>query len=227
MHTLLDRTDLENETAADREISLGTANILGIFFALALVIAGFFGFGYTLGRKSAQDSSAPSGAYSGSNFSSFKPAAGSLPGQPQAAPVAAPIAAMEQPTPLTPPPPSVVVNTQAPAQTPSATTEQTAPRSSAETASNAAPKPVAAPPLAPAPNLYASGNFVVQVAAVSNQDLADIELATLKKKGYNVVVRNEPQDKFLHVVIGPFAARRDAEAMRLRVLDDGFNAIVK
>ena len=37
----------------DHEISLGTPTILGIFFALALVCAAFFGFGYTLGRRSA------------------------------------------------------------------------------------------------------------------------------------------------------------------------------
>ena len=49
----------------------------------------------------------------------------------------------------------------------------------------------------------------------------------LKKDGYAVVVRHEPQDKLLHVQIGPFTDRKDAEAMRARVLADGFNAIVK
>ena len=39
---------------AEREISLGAPAILGIFFALALLCACFFGFGYTMGRKSAQ-----------------------------------------------------------------------------------------------------------------------------------------------------------------------------
>ena len=39
---------------AEREISLGLPAILGIFFALALVCACFFGFGYTMGRKLAQ-----------------------------------------------------------------------------------------------------------------------------------------------------------------------------
>ena len=68
---------------------------------------------------------------------------------------------------------------------------------------------------------------MVQVAAVSSQDVADIEVSALKKDGYAVVVRHEPQDKLLHVQIGPFADKKDAEAMRQRVIGDGFNAIVK
>ncbi len=44
--------DRHNQTE-DREISLGTGTILGIFFALAVVCAVFFGFGYAMGRKSA------------------------------------------------------------------------------------------------------------------------------------------------------------------------------
>jgi cell division septation protein DedD len=68
---------------------------------------------------------------------------------------------------------------------------------------------------------------MVQVAAVSSQDIADIEVSALKKDGYNVVVRHEPQDKLLHVQIGPFTDRKAADEMRKRVQADGFNAIVK
>ncbi len=95
-----------------------------------------------------------------------------------------------------------------------------------------------APPATPAPSSAAAaaqpaasaspaGSFVVQVAAVSSQDVADILLTSLKKKGYAVAVHQEPQDKLLHVQIGPFTDRKDAEAMRQRVIADGFNAIVK
>jgi DedD protein len=68
---------------------------------------------------------------------------------------------------------------------------------------------------------------MVQIAAVSTQEIADIELEALKKKGYNVVARRVPQDNFLHIQIGPFANRKEAEAMRDRVSADGFNAIIK
>ncbi len=68
---------------------------------------------------------------------------------------------------------------------------------------------------------------MVQIAAVSTQEIADIELEALKKKGYNVVARRVPQDNFIHIQIGPFANRKEAEAMRDRVSADGFNAIIK
>jgi cell division septation protein DedD len=68
---------------------------------------------------------------------------------------------------------------------------------------------------------------VVQVAAVSHQEDADVLMNALKKHGYNVAIRQEPQDKLLHVQVGPFANKKDAEAMRQRLLADGYNAIVK
>jgi cell division septation protein DedD len=68
---------------------------------------------------------------------------------------------------------------------------------------------------------------VVQIAAVSHQEDANLLVSTLKRRGYAVVVRNDPRDKLLHVQVGPFATRQDAEAMRQRLAGDGFNAIVK
>jgi cell division septation protein DedD len=64
------------------------------------------------------------------------------------------------------------------------------------------------------PAISPSGTIMVQIAAVSSQDVADILLASLRKKGYSVSVRHEPQDKLLHIQIGPFATRKDAEAMQ-------------
>jgi cell division septation protein DedD len=71
------------------------------------------------------------------------------------------------------------------------------------------------------------GSVVVQVAAVSHQEDADVLMTALKKRGYTVTIRQEPQDKLLHVQVGPFANKKDAEAMRQRLLADGYNAIVK
>ena len=76
-------------------------------------------------------------------------------------------------------------------------------------------------------NLQPATSFMVQVAAVSSQDVADILTSSLEKKGYTVAVHHEPQDKLLHVQIGPFTDKKEAEAMQQRVLADGFNAIVK
>jgi DedD protein len=73
----------------------------------------------------------------------------------------------------------------------------------------------------------ATGSTMVQIAAISRKEDADILVSALKKRGYSVVVRNEPKDSLLHVQIGPFANRDDARAMRTRLLGDGYNAILK
>ena len=52
-------------------------------------------------------------------------------------------------------------------------------------------------------------------------------LSALKRKGYNAAVHQVPQDKLFHIQIGPFATKKDAEAMRQRLIADGYNAIVK
>jgi cell division septation protein DedD len=49
----------------------------------------------------------------------------------------------------------------------------------------------------------------------------------LRTNGYAAIVRTEPQDKFLHVQVGPFPTRDQAKAMRARLLGDGYNAFIK
>jgi cell division septation protein DedD len=68
----------------------------------------------------------------------------------------------------------------------------------------------------------------VQVAAMSHQEDADVVAVDLKHRGYTVAVRREPQDKLFHVQIGPFANKKEADAMRQHLQSDGYNnAIVK
>jgi cell division septation protein DedD len=224
--------------STDREISLGAPAILGIFFALALLCACFFGFGYSMGRKSAQSATADTAAANAdtTGSSAAKPAAGSLASQPAAGNDAQPATdnsaastgqtdaatdtAQPTPTPVPTKPAanpadSMIVGDKPAARTPSPTMPTPT-------------KPASAKPAAASqqPSLPA-GSFMVQVAAVSSEEVADIELDALKKKGYNVSIRHEPEDKLLHVQIGPFASRKDAQSMCQRVLADGFNAIVK
>jgi DedD protein len=207
---------------ADREISLGTATILSIFFGLAVVCACFFGFGYTMGHNSARTAEATAAvaepAAGATTGGSAKPAAGSLAANP-ATPAA-----------------------QAVEDTGSAQVQQSdSPQTATVAVPSATAKSIVAPadrvivgdkvPVAAAPAASSSpqpaGSYMVQVAAVSSQDVADILLASLEKKGYTVTAHHEPQDTLLHVQIGPFPDRKDAEAMQKRVLADGFNAIVK
>jgi len=199
----------DEPSTADREISLGMPTILGIFFALALICACFFGFGYTLGRKSGQNAANAALLAPTSSPITVKPAAGSVTAD--LAPVRTPVAA----------PPAETVTQ--PLDTPAPTPRNSA--SAADATTPADPRPASA--TAPAPAVAPTGTFMVQIAAVSSQDIADIELSALKKDGYDVVVRHEPQDQLLHIQIGPFATRKDAEAMRQNVLAHGFNAIVK
>lgn len=42
-----------------------------------------------------------------------------------------------------------------------------------------------------------------------------------------MAIHTEPQDKLLHIQVGPFSTKKDADAMRQRLLNDGYNAIVK
>jgi cell division septation protein DedD len=213
-----DRTDLGR--GANREISLGAPAILGIFFALVLVCAGFFGFGYTMGRKSAQAATADTVAANADTSSngSSKPAAGSLASQPAEAAAQPAVDSSAAPVVMQTVPASGSPSTSKNAATAAdgSIVGEKPPTSNQQPATNTQQ-----------PAISPSGTIMVQIAAVSSQDVADILLASLRKKGYSVSVRHEPQDKLLHIQIGPFATRKDAEAMQQRVLADGFNAIVK
>jgi cell division septation protein DedD len=68
---------------------------------------------------------------------------------------------------------------------------------------------------------------MVQVAAVSHQEDADVLVGALRKRGYAVTARREPSDGLIHVRIGPFATHDEASRICARLLDDGYNAIVQ
>jgi cell division septation protein DedD len=74
----------------------------------------------------------------------------------------------------------------------------------------------------------ASGGYYVQVAAVSRQEDAEALVEALKKKQYPAFSANNPSaDKFYHVQVGPYTDLKEAEAMRARLIGDGYNPIVK
>ena len=233
MNSLIDDTEDENvnedhlrrgapDIAADREITLGTTMILLIFFALAVQDAAVFGFGFSMGSKhSSGTSTVPSGPASSASFGNLKPA----PGNPLGSHATVkPSTVDEAATPIAPPAPgratpapierTVVQADESPVGAPS---RPTAP---APGAANAAAIPIA-PTVAPGP-----GTFVVQVAALSRQEDADLIGTTLRRRGYLVNIRTEA-DRLVHVQVGPFATRKDADAMKARLLADGFNAYIK
>ncbi len=231
MSRLLD-DDQDDLPEREREVTLSTGTILAIFLGLVLLCAVFFGFGYNLGRKSTTVPNAPLPATTNdaepagtgsSSFDSFKPS----PSSPSATS------------------PTAVSRTTPPAPTPVVTTSSTETERTPESV-RATPAPVpaatrpAAPPPAnpstptrasqpPAPAITPGGAFVVQIAAISgsHKDDADLLMNALHSKGYQVSERTEAQDKLIHIQVGPFATKADAEAMRERLIVDGYNAIVK
>ena len=68
---------------------------------------------------------------------------------------------------------------------------------------------------------------MVQVAAVTRREDADVLVSALRQRGYRAMERNEPQDKLVHVQVGPFSSREDANTMKQKLLADGYNAIIK
>jgi DedD protein len=194
-------------SSQDTEITLGTGKLLGLFFFLVAVCAVFFALGYTLGRKSDV------------GLAASKPAGSS--GQPSTQPMTF-YKAVEQKdanpqlTPASTDAASGAATTPAPAvQTGAA--PGTAPPSSSETPNQ--------PDAATA--LPTSGYFV-QVAAVSKQDDANALVDALKKKQYPAfVANNSAADRLFRVQVGPFAEIKDAEAMRTRLISDGYSPILK
>jgi DedD protein len=216
-----DLRDLQNSEEPDREISLGATTILGIFFALALLCAVFFGFGYSQGRRSVPPAAAPAESTMAPENNATKPS-GSVASHPaspdkqSAAPADTAVVPLNQssnqPQDDQPEPARAAVADpgSVPAKpTATAATKQLAP----------IPAPIAT---------SSPGSSVVQVAAMSHQEDADVVALDLKRRGYPVAVRRVPQDKLFHVQIGPYATKKDADAMRQHLQADGYNnAIVK
>jgi DedD protein len=196
----------------DTEITLGTAKLLGLFFGLVIICAVFFALGYTLGRKSDTGlaaAAAPAPLQTTSNGP--KPA-----GSAQPAPPMSFYKAVEQKDAnpqLTP------ASADAGPTTPAG--QAAAPGSSSPAAQQTGNPP---DPMAPIP----MGGYFVQVAAVSKQDDAEALVDALKKKQYPAfVAATSSTDKLFRVQVGPFGDIKDAEAMRSRLINDGYSPILK
>jgi DedD protein len=225
----------------DTEITLGTAKLLSLFFGLVVVCAVFFALGYTLGRKSDIGLVAPSAATPLQSSSNRMKPAGSAP--PQPAPPMTFYKAVEQ--------------KDANAQLTPASTEPTSanPAATGQSASSpATSSPVASSTGTPASGTPASGTsssgtqaqpsqsgnppdpmaaipstpYFVQVAAVTKQEDAEALVDALKNKQYPAfVATNAANEKLFRVQVGPFTDVKDAEATRSRLINDGYNPIVK
>lgn len=83
---------------------------------------------------------------------------------------------------------------------------------------------------APVPSTKAgaeSGSTMVEIMALSHDSDADAMLSALRRHGYNPMINHDAQDSLLHLDLGPYPSKTQAEAMRLRLVQDGYNATLK
>jgi cell division septation protein DedD len=89
------------------------------------------------------------------------------------------------------------------------------------------------PPAPPAPTSRVEpatapvAGMMVQIAAVMHPEDAEVLVGALRKRGYAVSVRRLPTDNLIHVQIGPFKSRDEANRWRQKLLNDGYNAILQ
>ena len=194
-------------TSEDTEITLGTGKMLAVFFGLVVLCALFFGMGFSLGRNSVRPAVVDASAGTIVTTGGARPSA-----------VKATNGAAS--------PPDMtfykaVGNKDADSQL--ATTENatnppdTNPPATALDVKNTPADPAVAPPL---------NGYYVQVAAVSKQEDAAALVDALKKKDYPAFT-NTASDNLFHVQVGPYADVKDAEAMRTKLINDGYNPILK
>ncbi|HZR65978.1 MAG TPA: SPOR domain-containing protein [Terriglobales bacterium] len=189
----------------DTEITLGTGKMLALFFALVILCATFFGLGYSMGHNAAKTTAEllPS---PGTSRNARTQSAGNG------------VLTTTAPQPET-------ENKPADQQTtPGANgANGTTPASSANPADQSAASGQTATGTQPAP----TAGYFVQVAAVSKQEDAQALVDSLKARQYQAFIADPGADKLFHVQVGPFTDVKEAETMRTRLVNDGYNPILK
>ncbi len=244
MRGIFDDEETEpEEKRRDTELTLGSGTLLSMFFGLVLLCGLCFGLGYALGRHSVPQSpdslarTAPAGqqplqANASLTKPSATPPAAAIPPI-QAAGMALATAASEDTTPLSPAQNPPVAVPHVPAQSPVPPV-----KAGASPAQPAVRPALASPPSTPQPApsdtpssmhpaLASTPSFMVQIAAVASPEDAEVLMTALRQRGYAVSVRRNLTDNLIHVRIGPFATRAVADQWRLKLLNDGYNAVVQ
>ncbi len=218
------------------EFTLGAGTVLLLFAGLVVVCGVCFGFGYIVGHRGATSAasqqlvSSPTAVQASSTQQ--KPSATS---QAVAPPPTQPA---PQPNSAAPPPVNAL---------PQSAVVLNVPASSAQSAAQpqvrpALPAPAvesqplsaypshpangaAQPQVRPAP-ISSAAQIWVQIAAVSHVEDAQVLTDALKRRGYIVTPRRDA-DNLIHVRIGPFTTREEADRWRSKLLNDGYNAEVQ
>lgn len=239
------RPELAPPPRGDAELTLSWGMLLAIFFGLVLICGLCFGLGYSVGHHGSRQPVAavqPDNSASAQQILPVSAAAPKPPAKKQTGDSAAttvPDAGDGQAG-----DPAATGNNQAAASTrssqPAAGTGASA-GTSATTPTQVTPAQVrsVAPATNPQPAAgFASGArvqpalppqaaFLVQIAAVSHPEDGSVLVNALRKRGYTVTAQRKPEDGLIHVWIGPFSSRDEANRWKQKLLDDGYNAIVQ
>jgi cell division septation protein DedD len=219
----------------DADLTLGPVGLMGVLFILALICAGFFGWGYAVGHRGSEDAS---GVMKPAPAAPVPSQAGGAQSKPPASSQAEAASAEENDgaDQL-----GNMTSTEA-SDAGAAGMSQGAQPSGTTGSLYAQPEvrpalPQAASPPQPAagsggelkvqPALVPTVGLMVQIAAVSRQEDAEVLVSALRKRGYAVTTRREAADNLIHVRIGPFASRDEANQWRQKLTSDGYNAIVQ
>jgi DedD protein len=235
-HVFEDRELDEAERVQETEIVLSPTALIGIVLGLFVLCGVCFGLGFSFGHQSSTEIPAAALPHAANTETAI--AATSRP-KPSAAPPAenpaSPDANADASTGSADPgADSVATNSVGqPGNPPSASQLATTPGSDSAVKPALPAQPVQ--PQAPSPSnpagapamVMPANAVMVQIAAVSHAEDAEVLVNALRRRGYAVTVRRDPADSLLHVQVGPFASRNDANTMRLKLLNDGYNAIVE
>jgi cell division septation protein DedD len=230
MHGVFDPEEFQQlGRQRDTELTLGPFKLLVLFCGLVLLCGLCFGLGYTMGSHRAKNAAVAPQAPAvvvpapATPIAQPKKPSASSQNASQHAPANAELPASD---------PDQVVVQNAPTATPAASTGPWVVKPALP------PQPSAARPTAqPAPVQHAVAGkaqpassavpLMVQIAAVAHQEDAQVLMSALRKRGFSATARHDPTDGLLHVQIGPFATWTAAAAMRQKLLNDGYNAIVQ
>jgi DedD protein len=229
----------------DPELTLSSGTLLAIFFGLVLLCGLCFGLGYFVGHRGLQqpvaaaqpvDSAQPVPQVSAP---SPKPSANKQTGTSEAAATTAPDAgdgqvgdpAADAQAAASSQGSQSVAGAGAPASPSATTSAQVQPAQVRPVAPAVSTNPQAATGFASGarvqPALSPQAAFLVQIAAVSHPEDGSVLVNALRKRGYTVTAQRKPEDGLIHVWIGPFSSRDEANRWKQKLLDDGYNAIVQ
>lgn len=222
MYGVFDERDFQPEgRRRDTELTLGPFMLLALLFGLVVLCGLCFGLGYSMGSHSSK-ASAPvtqqPAATTPFQTAGLHP---KPPANSQSAPQRAVVNVEPEDSGASPAVQPGVPPTPAASNTGQWVVKPALP------AQNTEARPLPAPAAMAIRGQSGGAPLMVQIAAVSHQQDAQVLVGALRKRGFAATLHRDPGDGLIHVQIGPFATRGEAGAMRQRLLNEGYNAMVQ